>query len=82
MFSVTMRKEMRISGVKDVESFDENGVTLHTQGGDLTVEGSELRIGILDTEQGLVTLSGRIDGIFYSREREEEKHGLFGKLFR
>lgn len=82
LFSVTARKEMQISGVKDVESFDENGVTLHTQGGDMTVEGSGLRIGVLDTEQGIVTLSGHIDGVFYAREDDGERRGLLGKLFR
>jgi len=81
-FSVTMRKEMRISGVQEVQSFDEQSVSLSTAGGEMTVEGSELRIGVLDTEQGVVTLSGRIDGVFYSGERVEEKRGLFGKLFR
>ena len=81
-FQVRLRKEMSISGVRDVESFDEGAVVLHTTGGDMTVEGKELRIGVLDTERGVVTLSGRIDGVFYSTEEREEKRGLFGKLFR
>lgn len=81
-FQVTMRKEMHISGVKDVESFDEETVLLHTVNGEMTVEGNELRIGILDTDRGVVTLSGRIDGVFYSGGENTEKRGLFGKLFR
>ena len=81
-FSVSMRKEMKISGVRDVESFDEQSVTLHTEGGTMTVEGSELRIGVLDTESGIVTMSGRVDAVFYTDDRPEEKRGLFGRLFR
>ena len=81
-FQVKLRKEMSISGVKDVESFDEAVVVLRTAGGDMTVEGKELRIGVLDTDRGVVTLSGRIDGVFYSTEEGEEKRGLFRKLFR
>lgn len=81
-FSVTMRKEMNISGVQEVESFDESCVTLHTVGGDMTVEGSGLRIGVLDTERGVVTLSGTIDAVFYTGDRSEEKRSLFRKLFR
>ena len=81
-FHVTMRKEMSISGVREVESFDENGVSLRTVGGDMTVEGREIKIGVLDMDRGLVTLSGRIDGVFYSAEENGEKRKLFGKLFR
>ena len=81
-FQVKLRKEMSISGVRDVESFDEAVVVLRTAGGDMTVEGKELRIGVLDTDRGVVTLSGRIDGVFYSTEEGEEKRGLFRKLFR
>lgn len=81
-FSVNMRKEMSIAGVKDVESFDESCVILQTTGGEMTVEGRELRMGVLDTERGIVTLSGRIDGVFYAGERAEEKRGLLGRLFR
>lgn len=81
-FSVLGRREMSITGVKEVESFDEGGVTLSTLGGDMTVEGSDIHVGVLDMERGVVTLSGRIDGIFYSSERAEEKRGILGRLFR
>ena len=77
-----MRKEMSIEGVRDVESFDESCVILHTTGGEMTVEGSGLRIGVLDTERGIVTLSGSVDGVFYASEHTDEKRGLFGRLFR
>ncbi|MBE6546996.1 MAG: sporulation protein YabP [Ruminococcaceae bacterium] len=81
-FQVSARKEMSISGVKEVESFDEESVSLHTSGGDMTVEGKGLRIGVLDTDRGVVTLSGRIDGVFYSTEDGEEKRGFWSRLFR
>ncbi len=81
-FSVTMRKEMSIQGVREVESFDENSVILHTLGGEMTVEGSDLRIGVLDTDRGVVTLSGKIDGVFYTGDHAEEKRSFLGRLFR
>lgn len=81
-FSVNMRKEMNITGVKDVESFDESSVILQTMGGEMTVEGRNLHIGVLDTERGIVTLSGQIDGVFYATEASEEKRGVFGRIFR
>ena len=75
---IQMRKEMKISGVTEVECFDETGAVLQTVCGELTVEGKDIRIGVLDVEGGQVSLSGRIDGIFYSSE-EEKKRRFFGK---
>ncbi len=81
-WAVSARRDMRISGVKEVDSFDEGSVIMQTLGGEMTVEGKDLRVGILDMEKGIVTLSGRIDGVYYSTEEASEKKGLFGRLFR
>ena len=81
-FTVTARKEMSISGVREVDSFDEESVSLHTAGGDMIIEGKGLRIGVLDTDRGVVTLSGRIDGVYYSTEDQDEKRGFWARLFR
>ena len=81
-FCVRMRKEMSISGVKEVESFDDSSVILHTYGGEMTVEGSGLRVGTLDVGSGVVSLSGRIDAVYYSNDQAEKKHGFFRKLLR
>ena len=77
-----MRKNMRITGVKEVLSFDEQSVMLRTVSGELAIEGRELRVGTLDTELGVVTLEGRVCGIYYSDRAEDEKKGFFGKLLR
>lgn len=79
-FYVKMRKEMKVLGVKEVESFDEGCIILHTVGGEMTVEGSGLRVGTLDVESGVVSLSGRIDAVYYSNEQAEKKNGFFAKL--
>lgn len=78
---VGMRKEMHVTGVKEVVSFDESCVVLKSTCGEMTVEGSDLRVGALDTDRGIVSLSGRIDSIYYTDERPTERRG-FGKLFR
>lgn len=79
---VGQRKEMRVSGVREVISFDEGSVSLRSDCGELTVEGSDLRVGALDTDSGVVVLTGRIDTLYYSDDRQEEKRGFFGRLFR
>lgn len=68
-----MRKEMTIQGVKEVESFDEGGAVLQTTAGEMTVEGRDIHVGILDIEQGIVTLTGKIDAILYSDPHSGEK---------
>ena len=78
---VGMRRLMSVTGVSEVVSFDDSCVILRSTCGEMTVEGSELRIGVLDTERGLVTLSGKIDTVYYTDEHGTEKRGL-RKLFR
>ena len=78
----SMRKEMSITGVREVVSFDEESVVLKSSCGEITVEGAELKVGTLDTEKGVVTLEGRIDSVYYSDNVSEEKHGFFSKIFR
>ena len=75
------RREINVCGVKDIESFDETGAVMQTVDGILTVEGEELKIGTLDTDRGVVSVSGRINGIFYTSEDTGEKKGLFKRIF-
>ncbi len=79
---IGMRKEMNITGVKEVISFDETSVSLKSSCGEMTIEGSDLKVGVLDTDKGVVTLEGRIDTVYYSADTTEEKRGFFSKLFR
>ena len=78
---VGQRKEMNVTGVKEVVSFDDGCVVLKSTCGEMTVEGSELRVVTLDTDRGVVSMHGRIDTIYYTEERETEKRGC-GRLFR
>lgn len=81
-FHLGMRKDMSVTGVREVLSFDESCVVLRSACGEMTVEGSDLRVGSLDTDRGMVTLSGKIDTVYYTDDRSEEKRGVFGKIFR
>ena len=79
---VRQRKELSVTGVKDIDSFDETGAVLQTACGELTVEGSELKMGILDTDRGVVSITGKINGIFYSAEQMAEKRGIISRFFK
>ena len=76
------RKEMSISGVCEVISFDDEGVRLMSVDGEICIEGEEIKIGVLDTDRGVVTLSGRVNGIYYVSEEKHEKKGFFSRLNR
>ncbi len=77
--SLTDRKRLSISGVEDVEAFDEDTVILSTAGGALTIRGGGLRINKLSLDGGELLVEGRIDGLDYAQEREHRR-GFLGKL--
>jgi sporulation protein YabP len=54
------RRKMRITGVVDVESFQDDEMTVLTQAGALTVWGENLKLGKLNPEAGQVLLEGEI----------------------
>lgn len=71
---------MHISGVTDVESFDEETVKLVTTCGKLTVSGSGLHVSELQLETGDVRLSGRVDSLVYTVH--EPHRSLLRRIFR
>lgn len=77
------RKEMEITGIKHVESFDHQAFHLETIMGFLIVEGKNLEMVNVDVEQGIVSLKGKIDRFMYvSPEEKGKAKGVFSKLFR
>ena len=65
--SITLdeRKILRLTGIEDVLSFDENGMLLATADGTLTVDGSEIHIVTLSVETGEILVQGRFCGLYY-----------------
>ena len=59
---IERRARAVVTGVEDVESFDEAQVAVHTAGGFLTLTGSDLHVESLQLEQGRLVVTGRIDG--------------------
>ena len=82
--SITQRRNINLTGVKKIESFDENEFLLETTMGYLIIKGSELEIVKLDTYQGDVALKGKIDSLNYleSINKKEKTESIFSKLFK
>ena len=76
-----MRKHLEVNGVTEVIRFDELTVVLQTVCGEMTVDGKNLKISVLDTDKGIVSLDGQVDSIYYSEETKEVKRRLFGRFF-
>lgn len=75
------RRNLTISGVMDIDSFDEESVIVFTELGELTIRGQGLHINKIDVESGDLSMEGDIDSLSYTENRPN-KGGLFSKLFR
>ena len=78
--SLQDRRRLTVSGVEDVESFDESAVVLQTAGGLLILRGSALHIDKLSIEGGELLVTGRIDSLVYE-DTAAGRGGFFSRLF-
>ena len=79
---VYKRQELiSVTGVKDVDSFNEQEVELLTEGGELRIEGNELRITKLSLDEGQVIVEGEIVAFEYA-DAPAERGSLFSRMFR
>ncbi len=74
------RHQLELTGVSDVDSFDETTVLVYTSLGQLTVRGQGLHIRRLDLEGGSLSLEGQVDSLVYADTLQ--RSGFFGRLFR
>ena len=75
------REHLEISGVDEVVRFDDICVALQTVCGGLEINGSDLKISVLDIDRGVVCLDGKIDALYYADNTKKEKSSFWGKLF-
>jgi sporulation protein YabP len=77
------RRSLEITGVKQVESFDNEEFLLETVMGFLAIKGQNLQMKNLDVDKGIVSIKGKIFDLVYLDEHQGEKaKGFFSKLFR
>jgi len=75
------RERLSISGVEDVESFDENSIVVYTNKGMLIIRGRELHIEKLSIDGGDLSVEGQVDSLRYEEEMKE-KGSLLSRLFK
>ena len=74
------RERLTVSGVEDVERFDESAIVMSTTAGTLVVTGENLHIGKLSLDGGELHVDGQIDSLSYE-EQSAGRGGLLGRLF-
>ena len=73
------REILEMTGIMDVESFNEEEIYALCDYGDLLIKGEGLHIEVLDLNTGDMKISGKITALVYS-EKSQVK-GFFKKVF-
>ncbi|HWO76042.1 MAG TPA: sporulation protein YabP [Bacillus sp. (in: firmicutes)] len=77
------RRILDITGVKQVESFDNEEFLLETSMGFLSIRGQNLQMKNLDVDKGVVSIKGKVFDLEYIDQQSGDKaKGFFSKLFK
>ena len=72
------RAQLSLTGVTEVERFDENEIIMNTSAGTLIIRGEELHIEKLSLDGGDVNVCGQISSLSYEAQRSDK--GFFARL--
>ena len=77
------RRRMELTGIREVDRFTDEQITVTSDLGAIAVEGKELKIESFNSEQGILKINGEFDCFYYySKPDGDGKKGIFSKLFR
>ncbi len=78
------RRKLSVSGIEEVESFNEEEIILRTsQHGILVIKGTDLHINKLNVDSGDVNIAGDVSAMDYIDQSSKSKGpGLFARLLR
>ena len=74
------REQLSVSGVEDVDRFDDTCIVMTTADGTLIVTGEELHIGKLSLDGGELHVDGRIASLSYE-DAPADRGDLWSRLF-
>ena len=70
------RQNVKMTGIKDIKSFDEKEILLFTKG-------EELHVKRLNLEKGEADLEGKVDSLTYlSKNTDKKEESLLKRMFR
>lgn len=71
--SLVSRKELKITGVRQILNFDDTTVAFITSAGELEIGGESLNIDTLDLNRGVASVTGNIIEMSYISDRQTKK---------
>ena len=74
------RQRLTVSGVSDVDSFDDTAIVVYTDMGELSIKGEGLDISRLNVETGDLKMAGSVQALTYAEPAV--RGGFFGRLFK
>lgn len=82
--NVLERKNILVTGVKKIESFDDEEFLMETVMGFLVLKGEGLELLKLDTMQGNVSIKGMLKSFSYVDEgmKKEKEASIISRLFK
>lgn len=83
-FNMIDRKNITISGVKKVDSFDAEEFLIDSVMGYIVLKGSNLELIKLDTKEGVVMIKGLVNSINYVNDtkKKEKDNSIINRLFK
>lgn len=76
------RRMLTISGVEDIDKFDESSIVMFTALGELTVKGKDLHINKVSVESGDLQVEGEIGALIYGSREHKNAASFLTKLFK
>lgn len=76
------RNILNLTGVTDVDNFDEHQIVLYTQLGELTIQGKNLHINSMSVDTGKLSVEGDIWAMVYGEKDKKKPATFFSKLFK
>ena len=80
--TITSRKKLVMSGIKDVSSFDEMQIIARSNDADISIEGENLKIEKFDSEGGDLIVNGKINGLNYYNVTNSKKKKSIMNIFK
>ncbi len=83
--NIVERKNILVTGVKKVDSFDNEEFLVETIMGYLVLKGEDLEVVKLDTREGNITIKGFVKSFDYiddTKEKEKKEGSIFNRLFK
>lgn len=76
------KEVLHVTGVENVDNFNDETVVLITNKGKLTIKGQKLNISKLNVDEGKLVVKGLINSLVYSENDNREKVSFVKRIFK